>query len=680
MARSIARVVLKPWRCTVLIDMARAKKIPPTFAPLPRTDVLWLAAGLLLAAIPHVLLIAPWVSAFFFFTLAWRAYISWRGRAMPPRWQILALAAIAMAGIYLGYRTLVGRDAGVALLLIMSSLKLLEMRNRRDAMLTAFLGYFMVLTEFLYSQSMTLGAYALMVAWLITAAVVGIHRTDNAAGFRERLMPAARLLLQAVPMMLILFILFPRVGGPLWSMPQNKHVSKSGLSEKLEIGNVNELALSSEVAFRAEFDAAMPSPASLYWRGPVMWDVENNIWRVRKAYPKDSAAFTPIGETISYNITMEASEKLWAFALDLPAQTPSGLRATADYQLISPAPINTRLRYRASSHLKYSLGENEAKEELQRALMLPQAGAEKTRALANKWRDENSNGQTIVKKALIYFRENPFSYTLSPSLLGDNPIDEFMFRTRSGFCEHYASSFVYLMRAAGVPARIVTGYQGGEINPVGNYLIVRQSDAHAWAEVWLPKRGWVRVDPTAAVSPDRIEVGMEAALPSSAANFAGIPFPKQITWLNSLRLNWDALNNRYNVWVLGYNMERQQKFLSSLGLGEVDWRNMAMWMALLASAAGAILAAFLLAPKQRAKQDAAQKHYEKFCAQLARRGLARAAHEGPLDFLKRIEHDNPELAEQARAITALYVGLRYGNDQAENINQLAQRVRTVKFS
>ncbi len=238
--------------------MARAQKMLPILTPLPRADVLWLAAGLLLAAIPHVMLIAPWVSAFFFFTLAWRSLISWRGLAMPPRWQILALAAIAMFGIYLGYRTLVGRDAGVALLLIMASLKLLEMRNRRDAMLTAFLGYFMVLTEFLYSQSIELGAYALLVAWLITAAMVGLHRSDNAAGFRERLLPAARLLIQAVPMMLILFILFPRAGGPLWSMPQTKHVSKSGLSEKLEIGNVNELALSSEVAFRVEFDGPLP--------------------------------------------------------------------------------------------------------------------------------------------------------------------------------------------------------------------------------------------------------------------------------------------------------------------------------------------------------------------------------------------------------------------------------------
>ena len=659
-------------------EMAKPKKIPPTYAPLPRLDVLWLAAGLLLAAMPHVMIIAPWVSALFFFALVWRSYISWRGLPMPPRWQILALAAIAMAGIYLGYRTLVGRDAGVALLLIMSSLKLLEMRNRRDAMLTAFLGYFLVLTEFLYSQSMALGAYALMVAWLITAALVGIHRTDNTAGFRERLMPAARLLLQAVPMMLILFILFPRVGGPLWSMPQNKHISKSGLSEKLEIGTVNELALSSEVAFRAEFEGAMPSPSSLYWRGPVMWDVENNIWRVRKNYPKENANFTPSGEAISYNVTMEASEKPWAFALDIPAQTPAGLRGTSDYQLLSPMPINTRLRYRATSHLKYIIGENEKAEELQRALLLPKTGAEKTRQLAIKWRDENNDSEAIIRKSLQYFREQPFSYTLSPSLLGDNPIDEFMFRTRSGFCEHYASSFVYLMRAAGVPARIVAGYQGGEINPVGNYLIVRQSDAHAWAEVWIAKRGWVRVDPTAAVSPDRIEVGMEAALPSSASNFAGIPFPKQITWLNSLRLNWDALNNRYNVWVLGYNMERQQKFLSGLGFGDVDWRNMALWMAILASAAGAIVAAFLLAPKRRTKQDAVQKHYQKFCAKLARSGMERKSFEGPQDFLARIQRERPELALEALAITQIYVGLRYGKGQTENIALLAQKVRALQ--
>ncbi|MGB9150363.1 MAG: DUF3488 and transglutaminase-like domain-containing protein [Burkholderiales bacterium] len=658
--------------------MADAPNKQATLAPLPRADVLWLAAGLLLAAIPHVMLIAPWVSAYFFFTLAWRTYISWYGRAMPPRWQILALAAVAMLGIYLGYRTLIGRDAGVALLLIMASLKLLEMRNRRDAMLTAFLGYFMVLTEFLYSQSMTLGIYALIVAWLITAAVVGIHRPDNAAGFRERLKPAALLLLQAVPIMLVLFILFPRAGGPLWSMPQNKHVSKTGLTDKLEIGNVNELALSAEIAFRAEFEGPIPRPTSLYWRGPVMWDVENNVWHARKHYPAQSASFSPSGAPISYNVTMEASEKPWVFALDIAAQTPAGFRGTADFQLLSPTPINTRLRYRATSHLKYVLGENEQGDELQRALALPQTGAEKTRELAIKWRNENNKAEDIVKKALVYFRENPFSYTLSPSLLGENPIDEFMFRTRSGFCEHYASSFVTLMRAAGVPARIVTGYQGGEINPVGNYLIVRQSDAHAWAEVWLGRRGWVRVDPTAAVSPDRIEIGMDAALPSSASNFAGIPFPKQINWLNSLRLNWDALNNRYNVWVLGYNMEKQQRFLSGLGFGEVDWRSMTMWMAILASAAGAIVAVFLFTPKRQRNQDSVQKNYARFCMKMARHGMTRFGFEGPQDFLTRVERERPELAAEAQLITALYVEARYGNGSADSITLLGQQVRQFK--
>lgn len=658
--------------------MADAPNKQATLTPLPRADVLWLAAGLLLAAIPHVMLIAPWVSAYFFLTLAWRTYISWYGRAMPPRWQILALAAVAMLGIYLGYRTLIGRDAGVALLLIMASLKLLEMRNRRDAMLTAFLGYFMVLTEFLYSQSMTLGIYALLVAWLITAAVVGIHRPDGTAGFRERLKPAAVLLLQAVPIMLVLFILFPRAGGPLWSMPQNKHVSKTGLTDKLEIGNVNELALSAEIAFRAEFEGPIPRPASLYWRGPVMWDVENNIWRTRKHYPSQNASFFPSGAPISYNVTMEASEKPWAFALDIAAQAPAGFRGTADFQLLSPTPINTRLRYRATSHLQYVLGENERGDELQRALALPQTGAEKTRELAIKWRNENSKAEDIVKKALAYFRENPFSYTLSPSLLGENPIDEFMFRTRSGFCEHYASGFVTLMRAAGVPARIVTGYQGGEINPVGNYLIVRQSDAHAWAEVWLGRRGWVRVDPTAAVSPDRIEIGMDAALPSSASNFAGIQFPKQITWLNSLRLNWDALNNRYNVWVLGYNMEKQQRFLSGLGFGEVDWRSMTMWMAILASAAGAIVAAFLFTPKRQRNHDSVQKNYARFCTKMARHGMTRLDFEGPQDFLTRVERERPELAALARHITHLYVDARYGNGSADSMKLLAQLVRQFK--
>ncbi len=652
---------------------------PPPSPPMARADVLWLAAGLALAAIPHVMLIAPWVSMFFYSTLAVRCFIAWRGLAMPPRWQILALAAVAMFGIYFRYRTLLGRDAGVALLLIMSGLKLLEMRVRRDAMLTAFLGYFLVLTEFLYSQSMLLGAYALAVAWIITAALVGIHRPDNTANFRGRLQPAAWLLLQAVPMMLVLFVLFPRVGGPLWTMPQDTHSGKSGLSDKLEMGNIGELALSGAVAFRADFEGAIPKPSSLYWRGPVMWDMENNIWRVRKNYTDKPAAVSTVGDALAYNVTLEASDKPWIFALDIADVAPANSRMTPDYQLLSTSPVTARMRYRATSHLQYTLGENETINELQRALALPKNGDSKTRELAALWKGETQNSEALVKKALAYFHDKPFRYTLSPLILGENPTDEFLFHSRNGFCEHYASSFVYLMRAAGVPARIVTGYQGGEINPVGNYLMVRQSDAHAWAEVWLPKRGWVRVDPTAAVAPERVELGMEAAIPSTNS-VAGIPFPKQMQWVNSLRLNWDALNNRYNIWVLGYNMDKQQKFLSGLGFGDINWRDMAVWMTILMCALGALLALYLFAPGRKIRQDQAQKNYEKFCAKLARAGVVRSAHEGPQDFLLRIERERPSCAAAAQAITQHYVGLRYGSAPVGTLHELVLCVRRFKVA
>jgi protein-glutamine gamma-glutamyltransferase len=657
--------------------MASNKIVLPSSAPLARADVLWLAGALALAAVPHVLLIAPWVSVLFFSAVIWRSLIAWQGRAMARRWQILALAAVGMMGIYLNFHTLVGRDAGVALLLIMASLKLLEMRTRRDAMLTAFLGYFLVLTEFLYSQSMLLGAYALTLAWLITAALVGIHRPGNDANFRGRLVPAGWLLLQAVPMMLVLFVLFPRVGGPLWSMPQDARSGKSGLSDKLEPGTVSNLALSDEVAFRVEFEGAIPRPSQLYWRGPVMWDLENNIWRARKNYSAKGPAFTPLGESIAYSVALEASNKPWLFALDIATKPPTDARVTPDNQLLALQPVNARMRYRVMSHLQYSLGENETTVELQRALALPNDGNKQTRELAQSWQREGLTGDALVKKALAFFNGNKFSYTLAPPMLGENPMDEFLFRTRNGFCEHYASSFVYLMRAAGVPARIVTGYQGGEVNPVGKYLIVRQAEAHAWAEVWLAGRGWVRIDPTAAVSPDRVEIGMEAAIPSTNT-VAGIPFPKQITWLNSLRLNWDALNNRYNLWVLGYNMDRQKRLLSSLGFGDIDWREMATGLAVLMSVAGAVLAFFLLVPGKKTQQDSAQKSYAVFCAKLARASIARLPHEGPWDFLRRIEHERPAIAGEARAIVETYAGVRYGNAPKYNERLLKQSVREFK--
>ena len=314
------------------------------------------------------------------------------------------------------------------------------------------------------------------------------------------------------------------------------------------------------------------------------------------------------------------------------------------------------MRYDMRSYTNFAEGGADSPDDLRQGLQLPAGFDPRARRLAQEWAADGADGAAIAQKALNYFREQGFVYTLDPPLLGRDSVDEFLFGSKRGFCEHYASSFVFLMRAAGVPARVVTGYQGGEINPVDGYMIVRQSDAHAWAEVWLRGRGWVRVDPTAAVSPLRVESGVAAAVPATDP----LPLMTRTTlhWLLDLRYNWDALANKWNQLVLGYNPERQRQFLSRIGMSEPSWENMALTLFWGVSGLLALLTAWLL--RRMRTLDPVQRLWLRFCAKLGKSGCVRAAHEGPVDFVERTAARYPAKAERIRAIGARYIALRYG--------------------
>jgi transglutaminase-like putative cysteine protease len=327
-----------------------------------------------------------------------------------------------------------------------------------------------------------------------------------------------------------------------------------------------------------------------------------------------------------------------------------------------------RVRSRVSfvSALDYRASVAEAAAILQQSLALPAHFNPRTRALAAEW--QSLPPREIAEAALTKFRSEPFYYTLQPPLLGPDAMDEFLFTTRRGFCEHYASAFVFLMRAAGVPARVVAGYQGGEVNPVDGYLTVRQSDAHAWAEIWLAGQGWVRVDPTAAVAPARIEQGIAAALPE------GEPLPVVVRidadWLRQLRNRWEAANNSWNQWVLGYNPQRQREVLSRLGLADADWQKMTATLAVLCGTALLIVTLWTL-PARRAV-DPVQRAWQGYCKELARRGMARAEWEGPLAFAQRVARERPDLAELTSEAAACYAELRYGCQGDARLGQLQQ--------
>ncbi|TAN83538.1 MAG: DUF3488 domain-containing protein [Gallionella sp.] len=614
---------------------------------------------ILMVTAPHADHLPPWVSALCGMLLLWRAYLTYSGSALPGRRLLMLLSIASAGGIGLSFHTLFGREAGVALLILFTTLKLMELRAARDAMVLIYLACFIIITNFFYSQSIPTALYLFATLMVITTTWVQLQSPGIA--LEPRLRIAATLLLQAVPLTLILFVLFPRVQGPLWGLPQDAFAS-SGLDDKMSPGSLSRLILSDEVAFRVNYTGKPPRREQMYWRGPVLWNFDGSTWTPGKTAGAIAPQFTGLDQAIDYSVTLEPHNKTWLFALDMPDRisVPAGL--THDFQILAKEPVHDRLRYEVRSHLVYRANPREAEQQIQRALQLPPFNP-RARQLASEWRANGANDAAVVNAALGYFNRQGFRYTLEPPLLSIHAVDDFLFETRQGFCEHYASAFVFLMRAAHIPARVVTGYQGGEFNDVGNYYIVRQSDAHAWAEVWLNERGWVRIDPTAAIAPARVQRGLSAALPDNAT----LPFmarnPPQ--WLLDLRLGWDTIANRWNQWVLGYNAERQFAFLSKLGMESVNWQKMALNMAAGIGLVIALSALFMLRHLFVRQPDKVQKAWLKLCRKLAEAGLPRAAHEGAQDYAQRVAAARPDLADAIRDLAARYSALRYGAAQDE---------------
>ena len=634
-----------------------------------------LIASILLVSAPHAEHLPIWVSAMCVALLGWRGYLAYSGTPLPSRWLLLLITIAGVAAIGIGFRTLFGREVGVTLFILLATLKLLELKAVRDATVLIYLSCFIIITNFFYSQSIPTALFMLFTLIVIVATWVNLQ--TGSLALKPRLRIAGLLLLQAIPLSLILFVLFPRIQGPLWGMPQDAY-AKSGLSDTMSPGSMSKLSLSDDVAFRATFSGKAPMHAQMYWRGPVLWDFDGTTWKRGQNATLQKPTLSDVGMPVDYTVTLEPHNKLWLFALDMPTNISVAADMAPDFQLLNRTPVNARLRYNARSQLTYRANLNEPPQQMKRALELPRGYNPKALQLAAEWRSNNKNDEAIANTALRYFNQNAFSYTLEPPLLGAHNVDDFLFTTKQGFCEHYASSFVFLMRAAGVPSRVVTGYQGGEFNELGGYYILRQADAHAWTEVWLANRGWVRVDPTAAISPARIQSGLSAALPDNAA----LPFmarnPPQ--WMRELRFNWDALSNQWNQWVLGYNEERQFAFLTRLGMEDVTWQKMIMNMVAGMSLLVGIFTLILLRRLVVRQNDPVQAAWLKICKKLAKTGLARAPHEGPEDYAARVVAARPHLAGAMHDITTRYTNLRYAGTGDEGaVRAFKDAAKTFKL-
>ncbi len=486
-----------------------------TLEGLPPRPLATLVAGAAISVASHTQWLPVWVSVALAALLSWRVAIAIRGASLPPRWVLVLLTLGTAVGVFLSYRTIMGRDPGVTLLVMLLFLKLLETRAPRDIFVVAFLVYFVALANFFYSQSIPIAGLMLLSVIVATTALVGFSAPQRP--MVEDLKTAGRMLAQAGPVMLLLFFLFPRVQGPLWGLPQDAYSGVTGLSDTMSPGAISALSLSDAIAFRVRFETLTPPRNQLYWRGPVMTDFDGTTWRVGLPQLRREMRVDASGTPIDYEVTLEPHNRNWMFALEMPTRIPESARLTSDYLAISLTPIRSRIRYEMRSSPQFQARNGANPGDLAAALGLPSGVDPRARALSREWRESLADDAAIVRRAIEFYRGSRFEYTLQPPLLGRNSVDEFLFDTKQGFCEHFASSFVFLMRAAGVPARVVTGYQGGDTNPVDGYMVVRQADAHAWAEVWLESSGWTRGDPTAAAIPIRLELGITAAAPRACA-------------------------------------------------------------------------------------------------------------------------------------------------------------------
>ena len=646
--------------------------------PLDLRNVYWLLAAMTFVIAPHLLRLPSWVSIFFLVTLGWRAWISWYVLRPPPRPVMWGVTVAAIIGTLVSFQPMLGRTGFVTLLIVMVCLKVLEMRSQRDVVLCIYLGFFLVITNFLFSQSIPLGFYMLACVWIFVATLVGFNHTGRRPTLRDRLKPAASLVLQAVPLMAAFFLLFPRVNGPLLALPQDNRGGSTGLSDSMTPGNIASLIKSEAEVFRVQFDGDMPPYQTLYWRGPVLSQFDGRTWKRQEFSSFIEPHYEAAGRPVRYAVTLESSPRNWLFALDAPGEIPSGARLRADLQLLTLRNLGERYRYDMTSYLDYRYEAAASGQTLRQALRYDASHNPRTIALGKQWAAEDPDPESIMRKAVALFNAQ-FRYTLEPPPLeGPDPYDQFLFETKQGFCEHYAGTFTLLMRAAGIPARVVTGYQGGEINPINHELVVRQADAHAWSEVWLPGAGWRRIDPTAAVSPLRVESGVNAALGPIGVT-AQLMAADRFGVLATMRYAWQAANSHWNNWVVNYNVEKQRDFFSRLGLPQADWRTFAIALIGATLAIAAIITLFLLARDRAPRREAALRAWQRYCGKLADIGLARAPHEGPVDFGTRVVSQRPQLEAAVREITRLYVQARYGDGATrEDERRLARLVRDFR--
>jgi len=634
----------------------------------------WLLAAIAVTALPHITHVRGWITLTLIALTVWRLFAAERGWRLPG-WRIrVPLVFAALFGVMWSYHRISGIEAGSALLIVMLALKLVETRSARDHRLIVIICFVLMFAAFLREQAIWSVVYMLAAVCFSIIALLQAGEYRSGLPLSNALKTTGRLVLQALPIMALLFVLFPRVPGPFWSLPIQTGTSTTGLGDTVSPGDITELGRSDAVAFRVRFDGAVPEPAERYWRGPVMsyFNGTSWSWRMRGPGPTDLEPLKDSGgPAYSYEVTMEPHGRRWLLALESPIEWDyRDASFSPDWQLVDKEDVTELFVYRATSRASGKIPGAESHRYLQAMRHLPAETNPRARTLARGLRGAFADDRDYLAGVLSMFRNEQFFYTLTPPATGDDPVDAFLFDTRAGFCEHYASAFAVLARAAGIPARVVTGYLGAELNPLGDYWIVRQSDAHAWTEIWIDGN-WQRYDPTAAVAPERIQYGLDSAIPN--AGRSPVTLIRRNAVFGQMVLSLDAFNAAWDQWVLGFGPDAQRALLAQLGFDRPGIREL-----LLASIAGCglflLLLTWQLGRPVKMAIDPVARLYRRFSQRLARVFRPRAPSEGPADYARAARAAYPELRSEIDAITRLYLQLRYEQGAGESLRELQQSV------
>ncbi|MDI3326498.1 DUF3488 and transglutaminase-like domain-containing protein [Pontibacterium granulatum] len=645
---------------------------------LSRPALLWQFIAIAVVVVPHLSHLPSWLLVLIVAAVGWRLMVH-MGRWSFPHWSIRTLFSLAAcAGVFLSYGGIGGVNGMVALLIAGFSLKSLEIHKRRDALLVVYVAFIVATSALLFDQSVWMAAYVLIAVQLTTAALLAIYQTHNVDMGRP-FRTSAVMMMQAIPLMLVLFIVIPRM-GPIWNLKMDVGSARTGLSDTMSPGEITNLTRSSEVAFRVRFEGKRPPQNALYWRALTYPDFDGRSWyrdEARERQPVPTESLMIQRPVLKYDLMLEATGSRYIPTLDMPLSAPVGVRLNPDMTLRLNLPLQKREEYSLESALQYRLTAQGEALNYVRELSLP-IGNRRTRELARSWYAETGSGDAFIARLMAFYKSS-FTYTLKPPKLGRDSIDKFMFETQRGFCGHFSSSMVFMLRSVGIPARVVAGYQGGEWNPYENYLVVRQYDAHAWVEAWLPQKGWIRIDPTAAVAPQRIERPSEELFSEEEDFLRDAPLGGLTIGRNSLLadlwLQWDAFSYGWQQWVVNYH-SRQTDVLKRL-LGEITPLRVALALLIPFAIVMCLVALKLFWRHWHLVRDRHDQALERLSQRLAHKsGLGRQPGETVKNYSDRVAEIRPDLALYMQEIAYCYEQMRYaGDDTGSSARRMLNMIR-----